>query len=315
MRGKKVLVPLSLLPLGISSTAYAQSVSIGVSPPLLRIKANPQAEVTAPIAVINNSDKKLILDVTLKAFQGSPKNNGTVSFYPSQEVPKDQADFLHTVSIEEDESPVKSITLYPKESKKLALTFTAPRSTHDYYFSVVFSNHVSTEKVDDTVSRISSGVATNVLVSIGEAQDSQGIITEFKAPGVTFNGPTPLNLTVINTGDSYTTVSGNILIYDIFGNKAGQIPLRTTTILANETRRMSPELPQPGTDGIQWDEKFLLGVYTARAVVSFDKTNSETTTTHFIGIPLILLLGVSIILIVILGVLGKALKKLNFQEP
>ncbi len=314
MKTKKLALAIPVIILGLPNTAYAQKVSIGVYPPLIRIRATPKATVDVPVAVINQSSAEQDLNIVLRSFQASSDNTGGIDYYTEKNLPQFESNFLKTVRVEADGKPINNLRLYPKDSKTLTLHFTAPTEIKDHYFSVIFLSLPTNQHAHSTVSMVSSGVATNVLLSLSSNTQSNGIITEFKAPGVVFNGPTPLSLVVANINPTYTTVSGKITIYDIFGNEAGQIPLKTTSILGDETRIMSAQLPQAGTDKILWGENFLLGIYTAKAVVSFDKTNTAVSETHFIGIPLAILLVVSVIFILVLNIVFRALKKLNFKE-
>ncbi len=310
----KIALTLPILLTTSASEALAKKSSIGIYPPLIRVRSNYNATVNVPVAVINESDTKQDLDIVLRPFKGSENNSYSISYYSSKDIPKNESDFIQTVTVLDDSKPVKSISLYPNETKNLTISFKSPSKTQDNYFSVIAMNKIAEGKSDDTLSQVASGVAANVLVSTGSKLESNGIITEFKAPAIVFSGPMRMSLVVTNTGDSYTTVSGTISVYDLLGNRAGQIPLKTTTILSGEARIMSPELPHGASSSIEWNEKFLLGLYTAKAVVSFDKTNSAVSETHFLGIPLLLLLMITLVLIVILNIIFRTLKKLNFSS-
>lgn len=312
MKHKKIFISIPILIILLTEKVQADKVSLGVYPPLIRIRSEPDVTVAAPITVINTSDKKLNLSINLKAIQSASEKDGSVEYFPPHALSNKDSIFLRNVILKDDNNPIKSIELYPNESKKLILEFKSPNKASDYYFSVIFSSQVENES-SETVLKTSSGVATNVLVSIGSYQSS-GVITEFSTSRIVLKGPIRISLTVGNTGKSYTNASGSITIYDLFGNKAGYIPLRNAILLKDATRRLSSGLPQTDSSEIVWGEKFLFGFYTAKAVVSFDKVYSTSATTSFFAIPLFLLLALTVIFFIILSILFRVIRKLNFKE-
>ncbi len=308
-------VPLMMtLPVGY---AYAEDTSMSVYPATMQIKANQGSHVSAPISIRNNANEAVTLDVLFRPFTSEPNRTGSVSFVPSDQVSKAESEFINGIKILDEDKEVKSINLYPNESKNLLVTFTAPGKPMDYYLSLIFiSKPQATDSTSkDTTTTVTTGIATNMLISIQNAkQKTSGVITEFEASKFVINSTPSMELLVTNTGNTYASVSGTISIYNIFGKQIASIPLKQTFLLAKESRNLTTVLPQTVRNNIIWNQKFLLGAYKAKATVTFDNVYTTRAESMFFSIPLLILLLVSVILCVILGILFKVVNKLNFKS-
>ncbi|MFI5265618.1 MAG: hypothetical protein ACHQT7_02640 [Candidatus Levyibacteriota bacterium] len=293
-----------------------QEVSLGVYPPVTRIFTNPKAQVSSPINVSNHTNDMLQLDIVLRAFRASDANNGTIQYYSPKDTPAQDLAFLNTVQLQDNNGPIKQVTLYPNESKTLHIVFPGPLSNKDFYFSVIFLHQGTESKTDESLVHVATGVAGNVLVSEGNAQGNNVLLTpDFQTRNIVFTGPAKFNLTLNNNSDNFISTSGNVYIYDIFGNKAGVIPLKPAIILNNSSRIMTgTDVASGKGQDIAWGERFLFGYYRAQAVIKINQTGTQTYETHFFAVPVFILLIFSLILFVILSILHRTLKKLNFKE-
>ena len=305
---------MTALPAG---QTYAENTSISAYPAILQIKANPGADVIAPVSIRNNGEEEVTLNILIRPFISSVSHTRSVSFVPTNQIPKAELEFVNGLRITDKDKDIKSINLYPNESKNLQIMFTAPEKATDYYLSLAFISQSKIEENNskETVTTVNTGVATNMLISIQDGrQKTSGVITEFEASKLVVNNSPTMELLVANTGNTYASVKGTVSIYNVFGKQIASLPLKETFVLAKESRHLTTLLPQKARNEIVWNEKFLLGAYKAKATVIFDNVHTTRAETMFFSIPLIILGVVSIFIFVILGILFRVINKLNFQK-
>lgn len=302
----------------IPNKAEAKEIGLGVYPPLTRITANINTEVNTPLTIVNTSENEILVDIKLAAFKSSAKNNGTIDYMAKNDVPSDISSFLDDVKIKDGDSQIKSIKLYPKEYKKLNLFFTAP-NTHekDYYFSVVFSSESTTRPggdSKDTIANIHTSLASNVLLSVNPSQNPTAHINELSSTKFVLSGNPEIKLLVGNTSSNFTSASGTLSIYNMFGKKIQSLQLKKVIILADSERYMTTGKAAKGNEKIIISNQKLLGIYTAKATIKINDFETISQQTSFISIPLFVVLIVTIALFIVLSILYKVIKKLNFKE-
>lgn len=314
MREKKLLLVVPTLLSVIPAQAYAEKVALGIYPPIIRVRANPKAVIRVPFTIMNPSDTSVNATISLRPFQSTSRNDGSIEYYPTKDIPKSESSFLNTVTILDGDNTIKSVSLYPNESKKLEISYPAPDATTDHYFSVILNSTTSDSKTDTSRVQINSGVAMNVLTTVESNTESSGSIAEFKAQTLVLSGPAKLTLKATNETNTFENVGGTITIYNILGEKVGSLRLKQSIILANDSRYLNVELPHAASTQIEWNDGLLFGVYKARAVIQFDQLHSATEETHFVAIPFLLLLIVIAVIFIVLSIIFRTLKKLNFKE-
>jgi len=308
----------------------AQSVDIGIYPPIIQIEAKPPATARANFFIQNNSDNPLDLDIVLKPFTSSDMENGQVSFSTDQNFA--DPDILQRVQILDAGSPVTAVYLGPKEKKDLSMQIEIPGNEplSDYYFSVLFVSKTA-DFSNVNLSQVSAAIATNVLLSIGPKGPTEGFIQEFSTPFFVNNGPIPFTIRIKNTSSHFITAKGEILIKNIFGQTIGKVTLVPSNILANTSRRFTDDLQIPGKETdfekikavvltnkypvAVWPEKYLFGLYTATLTVSLsDQGPTFSRQIHFFAFPLEALISLLIIIFIISFIILRIKKKLpEFQ--
>lgn len=299
-----LLFTIYYLLLTINET-LAAPLSLSVSPPLLEITAQPPDEIKAPIQLTNQGEEPVLLEIKLFPFVAKGET-GEVEFL-NIELP-----IKNLVTIEEEKAqiPLSQMTLRPKESKTLNLRIllTQDQEAADYYFSIVFlskaeaTSATSKTPADQTIqasSLISSGIAVNVLLSIGEKPSSQNLqVLEFTSPKFLQSGPVSFKVRVGNEGQHFVKPTGKILITNMFGQKIGLLDLPTENILANSVRSYSP---------IIFSEKLLLGPYTAEFKIDPAK-GGVTARTTFYAFPVKQFFG-GIALIIVALIIRKRVRR------
>lgn len=310
--------------LHFAPTAHAQGVSLGISPPVIQIEAKPPASINAPITIENNGDEPVELQIKLRGFTASPKEDGHVAYYPEKD-PRASPEIFEKIQISENDHPRTSIQLAPQEKKTLVMHIGIPKGEplNDYYFSVIFITKTDQSDSEKTASQTPAGIAINVLLSIGPKGPTKGEIAQFSSPFFLQAGPVPFTVRLKNTSDHVIVPTGEILIKNMFNQTIGRVDLLPVNILSKTTRALPDGLSDAqgtpsaqlqaqfqkthedwqksvGTDPVAlWPETFLLGPYTAQLTVALsDQGPVFRRTIYFFALPLSLLVSIIIGIIV-----------------
>ncbi|OGH14046.1 MAG: hypothetical protein A3H50_03310 [Candidatus Levybacteria bacterium RIFCSPLOWO2_02_FULL_37_10] len=259
--------------------ADADGYSLEINPGIIKIKASPPALVKTGIRIKNLSDNPIELGYILKPFVASEKNSGQIKYLLYSDYTSKNFNFLQRIKVLEDNQAISKIILSPKQEKNLTILIDLPQEEEqaDHYFSIVFLTQ-SQEKLDSNYSRIIEGIGTNVLVSIGTNQ-YKALIRDFSTSVFVSQGPVKFNLKIENIGKNFITTSGYIIIDNIFGQTVGKIDIKPANILGKSTLEILK-------DDVVWQEKFLLGIYTAKLYLNYDDSTSLYREFRFITIPI-----------------------------
>lgn len=304
--------------------AQAQSVSLGVQPPIFEVSALPPATIKSDLHIKNFSDTPTTVSIQLKPFKASNTENGRLTYINDPNTIKTLSQYVH---LEKGGQPVTELTIPPDTDIKLTVVMDVPKDqpAKDYYFSIIFIANPDTKdvQINQSASKTTGGIATNVLLSIGPFDQTTGSIEEFSAPVFVDKGPLPFTLRVKNSSHHVIAPQGEILISNMFGQTIGKVDLLPVNILSNSVRAIPDtksvetnssaslqstgyRLQEPKT---VWPEKFLIGPYTAnlRLLLS-DSGPVYRRSIHFFALPLQGFLAI-IVAIVIVLFLFQRLKK------
>jgi hypothetical protein len=280
-----------------TSRAHAQELSLSINPPITVITAIPPTNATSQMNIQNNSDSQVTLQIQLKPFKAKGENG-------ELEYPKDTLQFFKNIQILDNGTPVESIILGPKQEKSLNLNIDIPQdiTASDYYFSVVFVT-TSSSPTESNLSLNQLGIATNVLLSVGQKEIPKAVLEEFSTKIFTEEGPVPFTVRVKNEGSHLIQPKGEIIIKNMFGQNVGKLDLSNVNILAGSIRAISNETAESSSDFkhpiVLWKESFLLGLYSATLNISLsDQGPVFTRIIHFFAFPFQLLIIIVIIAIV-----------------
>lgn len=307
----------------LSSPAFAENLSLSINPSIFHIEALAPTDARAPFTISNHGDEEIDLKILIKPFRPSALENGQIEYQTGINPP-----IFKKITVIDGNFAVDSITLGPQQEKKLEIRVLVPEKEKDadYYFSVIFLSSPkppkNTSKVDEknNFSTAQGGIATNVLLTIGANDQSQGLLEEFSAPFYIESGPVPFTVRVKNTGKHFISPKGVILIKNMYGQTIGRVDIPSTNILTGTTRSLI-DIEQAATNAAQtkssspkalWQEKFLLGFYRADLSISLsDKGPIYTRAINFVAFPLKLLLGIIISVILILIIYFRVKKRLQ----
>jgi hypothetical protein len=296
--------------------ASAQSVDLGIYPPVFQIQATTPSDVKIPFSLQNFTDSSVPLTITLRPFTAGQTENGNITYL---DVPIYSDPFLpQRIQVLDGDNSIGNLILSPQQKKDLTLEVQIPSNEPkgDYYLSLVFSSGT-----DNLNSRNSSqatiGIAGNILLSIGPVGKTQGYIENFSTPFFTSKGPIPFTVRVKNSSDHYITPKGDIIIKNMFGQTIGKVNLLSVNILANTMRRLPDSVQSdPNSKDYQniktavennsfpvaiWPEKFLVGPYTATLTLALsDSGPLFTKEIVFFAFPLEYLIAILLIISLII---------------
>lgn len=300
--------------------AYAEGISLRLSPSEIVLQATPPTDLTIPLTLENTGETPLTLVPTYRIFRQSDKQNGEVQFAPSLPHASDPAEkIFDSLSLTLDNTTITSLSVGPGETAHplLHISLSAPEPVSDYYFSLIFlatqqgSNTTPTGHTD-SYTNITGGVATNILLSLGKKLPPTYSVDEFSTPWYREGGPISFILKISNEGTQFVSPKGNVLITNMFGQLVGNVDIPPTIILANSSRYLTnDQSAQAHTDlpKMIWRERYLLGFYT----LTLNLYTSENKllyqrSIHVLTFPTQFLFGLFavIALLVIIGIKIKA---------
>jgi hypothetical protein len=293
-------------------SAFAESISLGIYPPIIQIDAAPPAEVSSDIVIQNQGEESIILKIDIKPFKPKGTENGELSFLFDNDEFGADPQMIERIKVYDEDNEINSVTLSPKQEKKLNLKISIPKgqTPSDYYFSIIFISE-NTFSSDLNLSQAAAGVAINVLLSVGPKEKPKGEIIEYSAPFFLQKGPVPFKVRLRNESDFFITPKGAIIIKNMFGQTIGRIDLLPVNILAHSTRVI------PSTENLKeltanWNENFILGPYTATLIIALSEEGPLfKRDIYFIGFPIEVIIGIVIVIIIIVFITKRLRKKLK----
>ncbi|MDO8610288.1 MAG: DUF916 domain-containing protein [bacterium] len=277
-----------------ASVSHAQNQlstqqSLEVSPPTQEIQVDPGKTTTVKAKVRNRSNKSLSIKVRIEDFTASGEE-GQVK------LEEKNADSLSNwVSLTSDSFIVK-----PGESKEVVADIHAPQTiAGGHYGSFVFS-YGSPSKEIGTVASVTQELASLFLIRVSGPINENLSLVEFTAPKFSEFGPIPFSMKFTNKGNIHVKTYGLINIVNMFGKNPINIVVSGTNVFPGANRIAKAEL----------NKRFLLGNYTATAVIYYGTgvNHTLTATTTFFVFPVRIFVFIAII-ILILYILYKRLSK------
>lgn len=310
-----------------SSKAFAQAVDIGVYPPIIEVNLTPPANIKIPFTVFNYTEESVDLKLNIKPFGASEEENGQIVFTDFTNLPDP---FINDkIIVYDKETPIDSLTLFPKQQKDLVLQLKIPakQAKGDYYLSMIFLTGANAITTSNS-SGASAGVTSNILLSVGPQGKTKGILEDFSAPFFVSKGPVPFNVRLRNTSDHFITPKGDIIIKNMFGQAVGKVNLLPVNILSNSIRRFPDSLQGAVSEKdykqiketveknkypvAVWPEKLLLGVYKATLTMSLsDQGPVFRKETYFLAFPAEYLMTILIVIGIVIFIVLRIKKKIS----
>lgn len=321
MRTRSTIFTIVALILLSSKSVFAQGQSISIYPPVIEVESTPPSSPTVPIVIQNNNSEDVTLKIELIPFKTNDKSGEVIlipneinkGFYPYY---RDRIQFLL------DSKKTDTIVLQALESKEIELNINLAKGDPpgDFYYSVVFISE-GAKASESSISSIPTGIATNLLLSIGPKGESSGGISQFTTPSFKSKGPVEFTLKLHNASNHLINPSGSIDITNTFGKSVGSIKLLPQYVLSRadrflvDTSQATSSAPTTTIlDSIPkaiWPEKFLFGWYTATATIQLEENGpTYRASTHFFAFPLYFFFPIVVVLFIIMSIYIRIRRKI-----
>ncbi len=307
-----------------AATPDNNGFSFGVFPPIIKIKAVSDSSIQTTVTVYNFSTETTEVSVTTQPFTPEKNLNGQVTLLPYTPGSWKDSNFLNNVHLLIKDKEVDSVKLGPKQQQPVTLKIDIPKNEteSDYYFSILFISKDSSipayvlDKSNNSL--ITNGVGTNVLVSIGTDKKAVGSIENFSTSIIWDHGPVSFLVQVKNSGLHSFAPEGQILIKNLFGQTVGNLTLLPVNILSESSRIIPTALSKNESSSLNqsaaqafWNEKFLLGPYTAILKIKLsDSGPLFERTILFLGFPTQIFLGLAVAIFLVLFIIGRVKNKI-----
>ncbi len=299
----------------------AQSQSLSIYPPVIEVQATPPSSPTAPIVIHNNNVEDVSLRIELIPIKQADAT-GQILLQPQLMSRGFYSYYADRIQFLVDDKKTETIDLEALETKEVIININLEKGDPpgDYYYSVVFISKA--RKPDKTsTSSIPTGIASNLLLSVGPKSQASGGITEFTTGSFKNSGPVEFNLKLHNASQHLIEPQGSIEIFNLFGKKVGVVEILPQFILSNSDRYLIDESQATAVarlefdDGykpkIVWPEKFLLGFYKAKALIQLEPNGKKIEAiTYFLAFPLYVFFALAIVIFISLSIYFKVRKKI-----
>jgi hypothetical protein len=297
--GASLLFVVTLIIALVPSIAQGQdapdSITLGISPQLLEITANPGEVVTNTFRLTNASTESVAIKTTPKNFTPQGEEGAV-------DLTEDRTSFSLAEWI--TVTP-KTATLSGNTTKDFVVTIDVPADVEpgSHFGSVVFQ---TIPPEDDTAAAlVSQEIAPVILVKVAGDITETAEIVEF-APTQSFWSNEPvisLISRIKNTGTAHFKPTGQIVIKNMFGSEVAKFDLDKKNVLPDSIRQFTNE----------WQlEGFKIGRFTAElTLVSGEENNIQTSSTSFTIFPYQTIVPITILLLIVFFILFKGRKRLS----
>lgn len=274
-----LLITLSVVSLQSLVKAQLSGQSLEVSPPSQELQVDPGQTKTVKAKLTNKSNDTLPIAAHIEDFSASGEE-GQVEL---------SAGGTWSVVSWTKVTPTR-FTLGPGESKEVTATISVPKdAAGGRYGSFVFGVEANPDTTQSAAA-LSQQIASLFLLRISGPVNEKLSLEQLSAPKLSEFGPVPFLLRFKNEGNVYTKTYGLINVSDMFGRKVSDIVVTGTNVFPSSTRNIYAKL----------NKKFLIGKYTATAVMYYGTSQPDTltSTVTFYVFPLRLFIPVAVLLLI-----------------
>ena len=186
---------------------------------------------------------------------------------------------------------MKEFTLEPNESREIPFTIDIPQDATPggHYTMILFTPEIVEEDVIGPLIEHKLGNLIKLVVS-GDIKESAQI-TELSAPYFSEYGPIPLQLKILNDGNTHVSVEGKIRIYNMFNKQVAEWDLKPGNIFPTAIRTWDTE----------WVGKWRFGLYKAGADLTYGSTDAPISEEFFFWVvPWKIILGIVTVIVILL---------------
>jgi len=278
-----------------SVKAQAQT-GLSISPLVFELNGDPGNVITNQIKIYNPTEFSVSVKVKVEDFSPVGEEGQVVIEEP---------DGKNTYSIATwtSVSP-QEFTLGAKQQKIITFTIRVPSNAEPggHYGSIGAITSGGTSEVTGSISN--SEVTSLILLRTSGNIKEEILIKDFKTVKPFFEyGPAEFELKFENTGNVHLKPAGFITITDMFGKQVAQIDVPQNNVIPDAVRSAN----------VNWDQKNLIGNYTATLVTNYGSSSKQTITsvTTFFAFPWKKGLIVAVVVLIIIFILRRSRKRIS----
>lgn len=311
-----------------TSYSYAQSVSLGVYPPILQVMIQPGKSLTQVYKVYNSADP-IIVSSSIHPFAPLGET-GDITLVDCQKIEVIGCESLSWFSFQNANLELsKSFFLGSGRNQELVLKISVPdyAAEGDYYNTLLFTSQAPPQEGEKT-SRAQASIGSNILITVSKDGNPNRTIeiSEFSAKkkfsilGLEFNLPLfdsfdliPILLKLSNIGNAYTSISGKIALTG-FPGLISKFTVPPQNILAQGSRIVlatpSASLSNNNNSSLLLPKGFYLGRYKLETEIESEQGQVVKKTTSFYALPFksVTFLIVFIIFVALLSAIYRKVK-------
>lgn len=278
---------LSFLFISASAQNPASQQALSVTPASQEVQADPGKTSKIKATIRNSSKQTLPIKVRVEDFTASGEE-GQVAL---------TSDSDYSVVGWTTITP-NTLTLGPGESREINATIIVPAgAAGGRYGSFVFS--VTPENAGTDAAKVSQEIASLFLVRINGPVNEVLSLNEFSAPQFSEQGPIPFSMTFKNSGNVHVKTFGLVNVTGMFNKKIADIVVKPSNVFPGAERVITASL----------DREFLIGPYTATAVMYYgSKNEAMNSTVSFFVFP-VRTAGIALLVLVFVFFIRKRLRK------
>jgi len=278
------VVALLSLPVILVAPNLAKADAVSVSPPRFELFGNPGDTISEKIKVGNDSTTAITYQTEVDDFDANGDQGGINLIGP--DAPETSISLAHWISVEPSR-----FTVAPNDETTITYTIKIPKTAEPggKYASVLIKR--AGEQVDGGA-EVDTHVGSLILLRVSGNISEKLSLDSFKTDDTYYqHGPINLALRTTNTGNVHVAPTGKIVITDTFGHKVTEINLTRANVLPTSSRVVATS----------WDQKNMIGRYTATLVATYGDTNQTlSASTTFIVIPVGLIVAVIVVIVLLI---------------
>lgn len=282
----KTVLTLSALSALFPLTASA-TTGLSIQPVKIDETINPGQSLTGQILLQNASDGPVNVAVSMQDFLPNAGAD-SIAFVGRAPGVTSVRDWI-TVQVP------ASFNLAVGEQKEIPYTINAPLNAEPGgHYGVVLFNATPLASTTGSL-KVGTQVGMIVLIAIPGNHLEKGNILDFTAPSFQQSGPVPFTMKFQNTGTVHFEPKGSIVITNMLGQKAAEVPITGQVVLPTSIKDLS----------FQWEAGgFNIGRYKAVATVVDGDGNALTSQeVSFWIVPVWYVLGFLVLLVVLYFIL------------
>lgn len=286
----------------LSGLLYSQAIAqdqqgLSISPVVFEINSDPGDTLTNQLKIYNPTEYAQNVKMKVEDFTPIGEEGQVALEEPSDENATYSLAKWTTVSPSE-------FILASKEQKIVTFAITVPQNGEPggHYGSIVAQLSGPAEQAGG--SGVTSKRGALILLRVSGNIREEVLIKSFESTKKFQEyGPVQLDLRFENTGNVHLKPAGFIIITDIFGKQVAQIEIPQNNVIPAAVRRAETT----------WEEKNLVGYYTASVVATYGNTSKETITavTTFTVFPWKKGIVVGLILVVLIFILIRSRRRIG----